>query len=71
MKLIQCNQEYFKLLSEKLEQSYCINFNDTGYTETKWLERFGDLQLDQAVAAYAQKYDLTSVLEIMPRKNIL
>ena len=59
------NHEYFELLNQKLEQTYCINFDDTGYTENEWIARFGDLSLDDAVSEYAQKYDLTSLKDIL------
>ena len=63
MDLESNNNDYFKLLSKKLEHLYCINFNDTGYTESEWLDRFGDMPLDKAISAYAQKYDLTPLNE--------
>jgi hypothetical protein len=56
----QSNTQYFEQLSEKLLLLYCINFDDTGYTECEWLERFGDLALDEAIDIYAEKYDLTA-----------
>ena len=59
------NNEYFELLNQKLEQTYCINFDDTGYTENEWIARFGDLSLDDAVSEYAKKYDLTSLKDIL------
>ncbi len=62
---------YFKLLNSKLNGQYCINFNDTGYTEREWLDRFGDMSLDEAISAYAQKYDLTPLnnCAITPKNN--
>jgi hypothetical protein len=63
MDLESHNNDYFKLLSKKLEQLYCINFNDTGYTESEWVDRFGDMPIVEAISAYAQKYDLTSLNE--------
>ena len=65
MNLDKHNHEYFELLSQKLKQSYCINFDDTGYTENEWIARFGDLSLDDAVSEYAKKYDLTSLKDIL------
>jgi hypothetical protein len=59
MDLESNNNDYFKQLSKELEHQYCINFNDTGYTEREWLERFGDMSVDEAISIYAQKYDLT------------
>jgi hypothetical protein len=59
------NHEYFELLSQKLEQTYCINFNDTGYTEEEWVARFGDLPLDKAINEYAQKYELTPITVVL------
>ena len=65
MKLYKHNHEYFELLSQKLKQSYCINFDDTGYTEIEWIARFGDLSLDEAVFEYAQKYNLTPLTDVL------
>lgn len=64
MKLVDDKESYFELLSQKLEQDYCINFNDTGYSEAEWLQRFGDLAIDEAVVDYARKYDLTAKSEL-------
>lgn len=55
---------YFELLSKKLHLLYCINFDDTGYTKSEWLACFGDLDLDEAVIQYAEKYDLTPLKDI-------
>ncbi|MAD73328.1 MAG: hypothetical protein CML20_00745 [Rheinheimera sp.] len=66
MDLESNNNDYFKQLSKELERQYCISFNDTGYTEYEWLDRFGDMPLDEAVSAYAQKYDLTSLKDVAP-----
>ncbi|MCT8127602.1 hypothetical protein H1D31_16465 [Alishewanella sp. BS5-314] len=65
MKLGADKESYFEQLSQKLEQSYCINFDDTGYSEAEWLQRFGDLAVDEAIAEYAQKYDLTAKSELL------
>ena len=65
MILDEHNHEYFELLNQKLEQTYCINFDDTGYTEKEWITRFGDLSLDEAVLEYAQKYDLTPLKVVL------
>lgn len=63
------NNDYFELLSKKLEHVYCINFKDTGYTESDWLDRFGDMPLDEAISAYAQKYDLTPLNDFSIKPN--
>lgn len=64
MNLDEYNHEYFELLNKKLEQDYCINFDDTGYTESEWIARFSDLSIDEAVLQYAQKYALTPLRDI-------
>jgi hypothetical protein len=56
----QSHTAYFERLNAKLQRLYCINFDDTGYSESEWLARFGDLELDEAIEIYAKKYDLTS-----------
>lgn len=56
----ESNTDYFELLSQRLQALYCINFEDTGFTESEWLARYGDLELDEAIVVYANKYDLTA-----------
>ncbi len=52
-------QSYLAAIDQLLQQQYAITFADTGYEEQEFLARFGDLPVVAAVAAYAQKYDLT------------
>ncbi|MCF4008846.1 hypothetical protein [Rheinheimera sp. UJ63] len=61
----ETNQLDFVLLSEMLEQQYCITFNDTGYTKAEWLDRFGDMPMNEAISAYADKYNLTPIKALL------
>lgn len=63
MPITKSNNEYFEELNIKLEQQFCISFDDTGYTEDEWISRFGDLTLDEAISDYSRKYDLTSITD--------
>ncbi len=54
-------QQYLAAVDQLLQQHYAINFKDTGYDEKEWLARFGDQPVAEAVAAYAEKYDLTAL----------
>lgn len=64
MSISSSNSDYFELLSEHLKAMYCIDFEDTGYTKSEWLASFGDVELDQAIESYANKYDLISIKDI-------
>jgi hypothetical protein len=70
MKLHEQKNDYFALLSKTLEQQYCINFNDTGYTEGEWLAYFEDLTIDEAIMSYSQKYDLTPIGDVTLTKHL-
>jgi hypothetical protein len=60
-KKLLTKEDYLKAINQLLTERYCITFNDTGYEDTEWLARFGDLDVEEAVEAYAEKYALTSM----------
>ena len=65
----QAHTDYFEQLSKKLESLYSINFNDTGFTEKEWLERFGDLPMEEAINSFAEKYDLTPISDLSSNRT--
>ena len=60
-KKLLAKADYLKAINQLLTERYCITFNDTGYENTEWLARFGDLDVEEAVETYAEKYALTSM----------
>lgn len=55
-----------KILLEK----YSIRLEDTGYTNEEWLNRFGDMEVEDAVKCFAEKYDLISREELLLSANL-
>lgn len=53
-------EEYLAAVNSCLTKRYAINLEDTGYSDDEWLSRFGDLDVEEAVRMYADKYDLVS-----------
>ena len=53
-------EEYLKVVNKYLEGKYAISLSDTGYSVDEWLSRFGELDVEDAVELYAEKYNLTS-----------
>ncbi|MEN0038057.1 MAG: hypothetical protein AAGC78_13365 [Cellvibrio sp.] len=62
-KRLMIREDYLTSINEYLISLYAITFADTGYSEDEWLSRFGDLDVDDAIESYADKYGLTKASE--------
>ena len=59
-KILMAQQEYLAAVNSYLMDRYFIGLSDTGYSDEEWLFRFGDLDVEEAVEVYAEKYELFS-----------
>jgi len=57
-KKLMGRQEYLSATDKCLMNNYSISLLDSGYSDDEWLSRFGDLDIEDAVELYAEKYDL-------------
>lgn len=53
--------DYLISTNEHLMACFGINIADTGFSDDEWLSRFGDLDVEDAIEVYAEKYGLTRV----------
>ena len=57
-KRLMTQEVYLAAVNTCLMNRYLISLLDTGYSDNEWLSRFGDLDAEEAVEIYAEKYDL-------------
>jgi hypothetical protein len=57
-KKLMTREGYLAAVNTCLMNRYLISLHDTGYSDDEWLSRFGDLDVEEAVEIYAEKYDL-------------
>lgn len=60
-KRLMIRDDYLASANEYLISRYAINIADTGYSDDEWLSRFGDLDVEEAIETYAEKYGLARV----------
>lgn len=53
-------ESFIFLTNSILQKQYGLTLSDTGYSVEDWLLRFGDMQAEEAVRCYGEKYDLIS-----------
>lgn len=57
-KKLMTREGYLAAVNIYLLNRYLVSLHDTGYSDSEWLSRFGDLDVEEAVEVYAEKYDL-------------
>lgn len=62
-KKLMTRQEYLVAINTYLTNNYLISLCDTGYSDAEWLSRFGDLDAEDAIEIYAEKYGLMNINE--------
>ena len=58
-------EAYLDVANKILVEKYSIRLEDTGYTNEEWLNRFGDMEVEEAVKCFAEKYDFINREEIL------
>lgn len=58
-------QEYLVAINTYLTNNYSISLCDTGYSDAEWLSRFGDLDVEDAIEIYAEKYGLVNINDFL------
>lgn len=53
--------EHWNASTALLENQYGLGLNDAGIDEQEWALRYEDLPPQEAVDAYAEKYDLSKI----------
>lgn len=63
------NDHYIHDINAYMQRKYCLTIEEAGFSIEEWLQRFGDRPAEEAVEAFAEKYDLVSSEGLISYRN--